>query len=120
MIHHIDLVVSDFARSRAFYVQALEPLAMRPVMDRGPALTGFGTLPDPVFWIRAGTVAASLHVAFNAASRAMVEAFHEAALAAGGRNHGGPGYRPRYETHYYAACVLDPDGNNIEAVYRGR
>lgn len=123
MIHHLDFGVTDHARSRAFYVRALAPLGMAAVMDiqrdDGRALTGFGSLPDPVFWIRSGQpLAGRLHVAFAAATRAAVDAFHEAAIAAGGMDNGGPGLRPRYAEHYYAAYVLDPDGHNIEAVCR--
>ena len=128
MIHHIDFVVSDFERSLAFYVAALAPLNMLAVMDRkhdtGRRVTGFGRLPDPVFyirnfWIYEGSVLPGrLHVAFNAPSRAAVDAFHAAALAAGGTDYGAPGLRPRYAEHYYSAYVLDPDGHNIEAVCR--
>jgi catechol 2,3-dioxygenase-like lactoylglutathione lyase family enzyme len=123
MIHHIDFAVTDFARNRKFYVRALSPLGLEAVVDRnhedGRTLTGFGELPDPVFWIRNGkSLQGRLHVAFAAASRAAVDAFHAAALAAGGRDKGAPGLRPQYEEHYYSAYVLDPDGHNIEAVCR--
>ena len=123
MIHHIDFAVTDFVRSRKFYVRALSPLGLEAVMDRnhedGRTLTGFGELPDPVFWIRNGKpLQGRLHVAFAAASRAAVDAFHAAALAAGGTDKGAPGLRPRYEEHYYSAYILDPDGHNIEAVCR--
>ena len=123
MIHHIDFAVADFTRSRAFYVRALEPLGITAVMDikreDGRKLTGFGTAPDPEFWIRTGRLpSVRLHVAFQANSRAAVNAFHAAALAAGGTDNGSPGLRPRYAKHYYAAFVLDPDGHNIEAVCR--
>lgn len=122
-IHHIDFAVTDFVRSREFYVRALAPLGLVAVMDRrhedGRALTGFGVLPDPVFWIRNGDpLIGRLHVAFAADSRAAVNAFHVAALAAGGRDKGAPGLRARYAEHYYSAYVLDPDGHNIEAVCR--
>lgn len=123
MIHHIDFGVLDFARSRAFYVRVLEPLGITPVMDikreDGRKLTGFGTAPDPEFWIRTGrTPDVKLHIAFVANSRAAVDAFHAAAIVAGGKDNGAPGLRPRYAKHYYAAYVLDPDGHNIEAVCR--
>ncbi len=123
MIHHIDLAVSDFARSRTFYVSALAPLGITAVMDikreDGRKLTGFGTAPDPEFWIRTGRPPeVRVHVAFLAKSRAAVDAFHAAAVAAGGTDNGSPGLRPRYAKHYYAAYVLDPDGHNIEAVCR--
>lgn len=121
MIHHIDFGVSNFARSREFYTRALAPLGLAPFMDRSRGaveLLGFGRPPDPVFWIRNTRVLTErLHVAFVAETRAAVA--HRAALAAGGRDRGAPGLRPRYEEHYYAAYVLDPDGHNIEAICRG-
>src|SRR5262245_46688746 len=122
MIHHVDFGVSDVARSREFYTRALAPLGLSPFMDRsgdGRELVGFGKPPDPEFWIRNTRVLTeSLHVAFRAESRAAVDAFHAAALAAGGVDQGAPGLRPRYADNYYAAYVLDPDGHNIEAVCR--
>lgn len=123
MIHHIDFAVTDFSRSREFYVRALAPLGLAPIMDRshddGRKLTGFGVLPDPVFWIRNGEpLIGRLHVAFTADSHAAVDAFHAAAIGAGGSDKGAPGLRPRYATHYYSAYVIDPDGHNIEAVCR--
>jgi catechol 2,3-dioxygenase-like lactoylglutathione lyase family enzyme len=122
MIHHIDFGVSSVARSRDFYTHALAPLGLTPFMDRsaqGRELIGFGVPPDPVFWIRNSRVPTErLHLAFVAKSRAAVDAFHAAALAAGGRDQGAPGLRDRYAENYYAAYVLDPDGHNIEAVCR--
>lgn len=123
MIHHVDCEVADFARSRAFYVATLAPLGLGLVLELeregGRRLAGFGVPPDPVFWIRAGAGTANrVHVAFRAGTRADVDAFHAAALRAGGRDNGAPGLRPRYDDHYYAAYVLDPDGHNIEAVCR--
>lgn len=123
MLHHIDFPVADFARSREFYIRALEPLGLVLVIDRwkGRDLSGFGCLPDPEFWIRQGDpLTPRLHVAFAAPTRAAVDAFHIAALDAGGRDQGAPGMRPRYGEHYYAAYVLDPDGHNIESVCRAR
>ncbi len=123
MIHHIDFAVTNFERSRAFYLEALAPLGIGVVMDleRGDdrRLTGFGLPPDPTFWIRTGDgMGGRLHVAFLAQSRNAVDAFHEAALRTGGTDNGRPGLRARYAEHYYAAFVLDPDGHNIEAVCR--
>lgn len=122
MLDHIDFAVADLARSRAFYMRALAPLGMAPVVDVVRAHdaregTGFGPPGRPVFWIGKGDAPdGRLHVAFAAGSRAEVAAFHAAAIAAGGRDNGTPGLRPRYHPHYYAAFVLDPDGHNIEAV----
>ena len=123
MIDHLGFSVSDFARSRAFYVQALAPLGYAPVMDvtkeqsGGYEGTGFGPPGRPHFWIGTGEArSGSTHVAFAASSRAAVDAFHRAALAAGGRDNGAPGLRPHYHEHYYGAFVFDPDGHNIEAV----
>jgi catechol 2,3-dioxygenase-like lactoylglutathione lyase family enzyme len=123
MLHHIDFTVANLARSRAFYEEALAPLGLAPVMaftrNDGQKLVGFGTPPDPEFWLRSGDpVGKSLHVAFLANSRAAVDAFHAAAISAGGNDNGAPGLRPRYAENYYAAFVIDLDGHNIEAVCR--
>ncbi|MET0281547.1 MAG: VOC family protein [Steroidobacteraceae bacterium] len=124
MIHHIDIPVDDIARSRSFYDQLLAPLGITALMHRhnpqGHEAVGYGVTPDPVFWIRSGRPAIRrLHVGFLASSRAVVDAFHAAGVAAGGISNGEPGLRTQYEADYYAAYVLDPDGNNIEAVCRG-
>lgn len=121
MIHHVDVAVANFERSREFYRRALEPLSLGLLMefrrDDGTMLAGFGRPPDPEFWIRSGRpVAEWLHVAFHAETRQAVDAFHRAALAAGAKDNGAPGERPRYAENYYAAYVLDPDGHNVEAV----
>jgi catechol 2,3-dioxygenase-like lactoylglutathione lyase family enzyme len=80
-------------------------------------MAGFGVDGKPSFWVaERAPVGGSFHVAFTASSRPAVDAFHAAALAAGGRDNGGPGPRPQYHPTYYGAFVLDPDGNNIEAV----
>ena len=123
MIHHIDVPVRDVTRSRAFYDAALAPLDLRLVIHNrhaeGREVLGYGVLPDPVFWIRSGKPPIEkLHVAFAASTREAVDAFHRSALNAGGVCNGPPGFRPRYADSYYAAFVLDPDGNNIEAVCR--
>jgi catechol 2,3-dioxygenase-like lactoylglutathione lyase family enzyme len=121
MLDHIGINVSDFARSKAFYQAALAPLGYQ-IRKQRPTAAGFGVPHDPIdpagdFWIIEGTPQTPrLHVAFNAASRALVDAFHAAAIAAGGTDNGAPGLRPQYHAHYYGAFVLDPDGYNIEAV----
>jgi len=122
MLDHVGFGVSDYARSKSFYQQALAPLGITVVMEVTPqqtgghAAAGFGKQGKPFFWIGGGDVAARVHVAFAADSRAEVDAFHRAALAAGGRDNGAPGLRPHYHPNYYGAFVLDPDGHNIEAV----
>jgi len=123
MIDHTGVVVSDFERSKRFYGAALAPIGFRLVVEFPAAVTGhadvagFGEPPKPEFWISKGTPnAPAIHVAFRVESRALVDAFHAAALAAGGRDNGAPGLRPEYHPNYYGAFVLDPDGNNIEAV----
>ena len=124
MIDHVGFAVTDPARSRAFYLAALAPLGITLLMEVGPDLTeaggtavGFGCDGKPFFWIGDNErVGVGTHIAFAVDSRAAVEAFHAAALAAGGTDHGAPGLRPHYHADYYAAFVLDPDGLNIEAV----
>lgn len=120
MIDHIGLDVHDIERSRAFYDAALAPLGYHLIaQERDGASTvllyGIGSEPDFVIADKAQPGEAN-HVAFRAESRAMVDAFHAAALAAGGRDNGAPGLRGRYGPNYYAAFVLDLDGFNIEAV----
>jgi catechol 2,3-dioxygenase-like lactoylglutathione lyase family enzyme len=117
LFDHVKLPVRDLARSRAFYERALQPLGVRVVQtSQGP---GFA-LGDQDFWIMEQEVAAgSVHLAFAAADRETVDAFHAAGLEAGGVDNGRPGLRPHYHSGYYAAYVLDPDGNNVEAVSHG-
>jgi len=119
MIDHIGLGVSDYARSKAFYLAALAPLGYGLVMEVREAggHAGFGVGGKPDFWISPGkATTAGAHVAFAAPDRATVRAFHQAALDAGGRDNGPPGLRPQYHPTYYGAFVLDPDGHNVEAV----
>ena len=115
MIDHLNIGVSDLAVSRAFYEPALAVLGYAALMDR-PYGVGFGRDGKPEFWISDRPSSAPLHVAFSSPDRATVDAFHRAALAAGGRDNGAPGLRPQYHASYYGAFVLDPDGNNVEAV----
>jgi catechol 2,3-dioxygenase-like lactoylglutathione lyase family enzyme len=115
MIAHTTLPVSDYRRSKAFFTRALEPLGYRNNMEYGES-AGFNDGRNTDFWISTTATVVPLHVAFEAAGSDQVKAFHEAALAAGGKDNGAPGYRD-YWPGYYAAFVLDPDGNNIEAVW---
>jgi catechol 2,3-dioxygenase-like lactoylglutathione lyase family enzyme len=118
MIDHLKLHVSDPAASRAFYEQALGPLGYRVLLDR-PESVGMGAKRPDFFLAPADGTPVPVHVAFRAESEGDVEAFHAAALAAGGADNGAPGRRPHYHQNYYGAFVLDPDGNNVEAVYHG-
>ena len=123
MIDHTGLQVSDPSGSRAFYEKALAPLGYRVIMEvpkehtGGIVVLGMGVPPKPDFWVAEGAPnTPRLHIAFRAGTRAEVDAFYRAALAAGGKDNGPPGPRPHYHEHYYGAFVLDPDGHNIEAV----
>ena len=117
MIDHITIGVTDLARAGAFYDRALAPLGIERLYADGENFSGYGIRPKAFFWIgRREVMQAGSHIAFAAPDRATVHAFHEAALAAGGRDNGAPGLRPQYAPTYYGAFVLDPDGHNIEAV----
>jgi catechol 2,3-dioxygenase-like lactoylglutathione lyase family enzyme len=124
MLDHVGFAVADAERSRRFYEQALAPLGIGLIMSVSPERTeaggtahGFGSDGKPFFWIGDNErVGEGTHVAFAVPTRADVDAFHSAALAAGGRDNGAPGLRPHYHPHYYAAFVHDPDGINVEAV----
>jgi catechol 2,3-dioxygenase-like lactoylglutathione lyase family enzyme len=129
MIDHFSLPVSDLRKSKPFYEAVLGTLgylSLQAQVFDGYSAFGFGDDPDgePPFWI-GGPAEASpdkavtpegRHIAFAARSRAMVDAFHAAGLAAGGTDNGPPGLRPHYHANYYAAFLLDPDGHRIEAV----
>ncbi|MGH3031580.1 MAG: VOC family protein [Gaiellaceae bacterium] len=121
MFDHVIIDVVDLEASRAFYEPALAPLGISVVMEFD-ARTAFGPQSGrPQFWLVArGTPgAAGVHIAVAAPDRESVDGFHHAAVAAGGRDNGPPGLRPQYHPTYYGAFVLDPDGNNIEAVHHG-
>jgi catechol 2,3-dioxygenase-like lactoylglutathione lyase family enzyme len=119
MLAHVGIEVGEMARSRSFYEGALAPLGVGVVMEFDGAV-GFGKEADgiPYFWLnaRGRPVTTELHLAFGARTTDLVDAFHIAALAAGGTDNGAPGPRPQYHARYYGAFVLDPDGNNIEAI----
>ena len=121
MIHHVQISVSDFARSLRFWRAALEPLGfVAQHVDEAGKSAGFGPPGAPKLWVSVGTPASGargpVHIAFEAKNEGAVRAFHAAALAAGGRDNGAPGPRPDYGASYWAAFVIDPDGNNVEAV----
>jgi catechol 2,3-dioxygenase-like lactoylglutathione lyase family enzyme len=118
MLDHVGIEVADFKRSRSFYEMALAPLGITVVMEPMPEAVGFGEGGKPYFWVmaRGRPPVSGAHVSFAAADRDAVDAFHAAALTAGGTDNGSPGPRPIYHPRYYGAFVLDPDGNNVEAV----
>jgi catechol 2,3-dioxygenase-like lactoylglutathione lyase family enzyme len=123
MLDQIGFAVADFTRSRDFYAKALAPLGYEMVIEASPeetggdASAGFGPGGKVVFWISPGIAPkGNLRVAFAAPDRAAVDAFYQAAIAAGGLANGAPSIRAYHHPDYYAAFVLDPDGHNIEAV----
>jgi catechol 2,3-dioxygenase-like lactoylglutathione lyase family enzyme len=116
MFDHLGFGVSNLAESKAFFLQALQPLGVALVME-GPYGVGMGRNGKPALWIHeTATAPAPMHLAFTAASRRDVDAFYQAALAAGGKDNGAPGLRPHYHPNYYGAFVIGPDGHNVEAV----
>ena len=123
MIDHMGIAASNFGESRRFYDAALSALGYGVMMEVSAEQTGgyhgvgYGRDGKPSFWLSdAGPRGAGMHVAFVARRRAEVDAFHAAAMAAGGTDHGAPGIRAHYHPNYYGAFVLDPDGINVEAV----
>lgn len=126
-LDHVSVGVADMKKAKAFYDAALEPLGMAPVfpIEIGGALVaiGYGDQPNKAsFWIQlpinrqTASMGNGVHIAFNAPTRAAVDAFYLAALAQGGADDGGPGLRTEYHPDYYGAFVRDPNGNKIEAV----
>lgn len=116
MFDHIGFGVSHLAESKAFYLQALQPLGVSVVME-GPYGVGLGQHQKPSLWVyETQAKPAPLHLAFTAENRHQVDAFYQAALTAGGKDNGGPGLRPHYHANYYAAFVIGPDGHNVEVV----
>src|SRR5258708_7317901 len=115
MIDHTSLHVSNPEKSRQFYERALAPLGYRVLVEiptehtGGPVVIGYGEPPKPDFWTAEGAPTDRLHVAFCAKDKAQVDAFYQAAIAAGGKDNGPPGPRPHYHQNYYGAFVLDPD-----------
>ena len=119
MFDHVKFGVSDYAESKAFFLKALEPLGVVVVGEGSPS---YGVELSPaqgkssLCLFQTGEKPAHLHIAFTAENRQQVDAFHRAALEAGGRDNGPPGLRPHYHANYYAAFVIGPDGHNIEVV----
>ena len=115
MLDHIGLRTTRLKEMFAFYEAVLAPLGYAKQKDFGVA-AGFGKPDELPLWIGEGQGASSVHLAISAASRADVDAFYKVAMANGGTDNGPPGLRPQYHENYYGAFVLDPDGNNLEAV----
>jgi catechol 2,3-dioxygenase-like lactoylglutathione lyase family enzyme len=119
MFDHVKFGVSDYAASRAFFLEALEPLGVVVVAEGSPTY-GVELAPPEgevsLCLYQTDEKPAHLHVAFKADTRQQVEAFYRAALEAGGKDNGAPGVRPQYNANYYAAFVIGPDGHNIEVV----
>jgi catechol 2,3-dioxygenase-like lactoylglutathione lyase family enzyme len=116
MFDHVVFGVTDYAASKAFYLKALEPLGLK-ILSEGPLGVEMSADGKSSLCLRPNEKnPAHLHLAFVAKNRRQVEAFHRAALAAGGKDNGAPGLRPQYHAHYYAAFVIGPDGHNIEVV----
>ena len=128
ILDHVGVAVSDLDRSKAFYEAALAPLGITALMSF-PGGCGLGRGTHPELWLAAGkagyqtdesrAIITQQHVCLKARSRAEVDAFHAAALGAGGKDYGAPGLREQYHPTYYGAFVLDPDGHNVEAVFHG-
>ena len=117
MIDHVSVKTSNQAASRQFFEKTLAPLGYEVLMEfEDGQVVGMGVGRKPDFWFSSGEASSPVHVAFSAPDRATVDAFYAAALAAGGKDNGAPGLRPQYHATYYGAFVLDPDGNNVEAV----
>jgi catechol 2,3-dioxygenase-like lactoylglutathione lyase family enzyme len=117
MIDHVTINVGDLQSAKQFYERALAPLGYSVAMEfEGAVGFGSGEAGIPDFWLGTRDERGASHVAITATERSAVDAFYEAARAAGGRDNGAPGVRPHYHETYYAAFVHDADGNNIEAV----
>jgi catechol 2,3-dioxygenase-like lactoylglutathione lyase family enzyme len=116
MFDHVGLGVTDYAKSKEFFLRALAAIGVGTVME-GPFGIGLGRNNKPSLWLYQATgKPAPLHLAFTAETRKQVDAFHRAALEAGGKDNGAPGLRPHYHANYYGAFVIGPDGHNVEVV----
>lgn len=116
MFDHVVFGASDYEATKAFFLKALEPLGVAVVLEGPLGIELSADGKSSLCIRRIEEKPAHLHIAFSAANRGQVEAFHRAALEAGGKDNGAPGVRPQYHANYYAAFVIGPDGHNIEAV----
>jgi catechol 2,3-dioxygenase-like lactoylglutathione lyase family enzyme len=120
MIDHVTISAQNYETSLAFYTAVLETLGLKPLYEEKGLVTGFG-ITRPFFWLSASdsehVATSGLHLALTCNSKDQVHNFHKAAITAGGKDNGAPGPRPQYHADYYAAFILDPDGNNLEAVF---
>lgn len=121
MFDHVTITVQNYEKSRDFYEKVLGFLGVKSLYEEKGIVTGFGS-DRPMFWVAAADedhlATQKVHVAFECKNHELVDEFHRVALEAGATDNGAPGLRPEYHKNYYAAFVLDPDGNNIEAVCR--
>jgi len=118
MIDHVSLHVSDFAKAKAFYAAALQPLGYELLMNMDEwQVAGLGANKKPDIWLQADGTKQSTHLALAATGKDMVDGFYKATMAAGGKDNGAPGYRKEYSPGYYAAFIHDMDGHNIEVVF---
>lgn len=122
LFNHVQIKVQDLENSRVFYNSVMNVLGYRPVLEIKDTVIGYGTSVYDMFEIRQATsetpLSKSVHLAFNAPSLQSVNNFYQTALEKGAKCNGKPSFRPEYEEGYYAAFVIDPDGHNIEAVYK--
>jgi catechol 2,3-dioxygenase-like lactoylglutathione lyase family enzyme len=116
MFDHVVFGVRDYATSKAFYLRALAPLGVVAVQENSLGIEMSADNKTSLCLFQTQEQPAHLHIAFVAPNRQGVDAFHRAALEAGGQDNGAPGLRPKYHANYYAAFIIDPDGHNIEAV----
>ncbi len=118
MLDHVSLHVNDYIKAKEFYSKALAPLGYSVLMDFAEwSVAGMGADGKPDLWLKGDGAKQSTHVAIVASSREVVDAFYKAALEAGVKDNGAPGYRKEYSPGYYGAFVLDMDGHNVEAVF---
>jgi catechol 2,3-dioxygenase-like lactoylglutathione lyase family enzyme len=121
MFDHISITVKDFTKSKTFYDKALSSLGLKALYGDEKTYCGFGS-DRPFFWIGASdsshSISSPVHIAFAGTNKEVVGAFYKTAMEAGAKDNGAPGYHTEYSDDYYAAFVLDPDGNNIEVVCR--